>query len=164
MSRKQKRRPASQPLTYSVFRVMLADPVNPMPEARRRHQLTRMLGGLAAIERGAAPTPEDWRLCSDAVNLLETLVKSGALQDDGGLVMDGIEALAKAGARHLGGGQIRLDGPGIAAMRAVLEDYATALGALPERTIVQAHRDTEIRIRAILAGKRQAHDIEIIDL
>jgi hypothetical protein len=153
-----------RPLTYTLMHVMLAHPVQPMPEPRRRHQLTRMWQGLAAIEQGDAPTTDDWRVLSDAVNLLETLVLQGTANDDSGLIMDGITALALAGRRHVAGSQIRLDAPGIAATRAALEDYAALLEVLPERVIVQCHRDTEIRIRAILAGKRKAHDVEIVEI
>lgn len=71
-------------------------------------------------------------------------------------------ALAMAGKRHLAGGQIRLDGRGIQVVRAVLEDYAAVLSTLPERTMVQCHRDTEKRLRAILAGKRRPHDVEVM--
>jgi hypothetical protein len=98
------------------------------------------------------------------MNLLETLVIQGVANDDSGLIMDGITALALAGRRHVAGGQIRLDGPGMAAVRAALEDYAALLEVLPERVIVRCHRDTEIRIRAILAGKRQCHDVEVVEL
>ena len=154
-------RKRQQPLTYTLIHVMLADPVRPMPEPRRQFQLLRMWQGLASIEQGDAPNTDDWRVLSDAVNLLETLVIQGVANDDSGLIMDGITALALAGRRHVAGGQIRLDGPGMAAVRAALEDYAALLEALPERVIVRCHRDTEIRIRAILAGKRQSHDVEV---
>lgn len=79
-----------------------------------------------------------------------------------GLLIEAITALAMAGKRHLAGGHIRLDGQGIQAVRAVLEDYAAVLAALPERVMVQCHRDTERRLRAILAGKRQPHDVEVM--
>jgi hypothetical protein len=65
---------------------------------------------------------------------------------------------------HLAGGQIRLDGPGIHAIRALLEDYTSALETLTERAMIQCHRDTEIRIRDILAGRKQPHDVEVINL
>ena len=148
--------------TYTLFDVMCASPIEPLPEPKRRHQLTRMYGGLAAIEKGAAPTPDDWAVLSDCVNLMETLVLSGIVADADGLVMDGIAALAMAGRRAVKGGQIRLDGPGIAAMRAVLEDYAALLEVLPARTVIDCHRKTERRLREIMKGKRAAHDVEII--
>lgn len=73
--------------------------------------------------------------------------------------------MALAGARHLqGGAPIRLDGRGIAAVRAVLSDYAEMLQTLSERTMTECHRLTERRIYQIQAGQRQAHDIEIMKL
>lgn len=154
----------SRPSTYSFLEELMASPVEPTPEAKRRYQLTRMWGGLAAIERAERPTTDDWRVCSDAVNLIETLVAMGELQDADGLLQDAVRALAHAGARHLRGEPIRLDAQGIQAVRAVLEDYAAALETLPARTVVHAHRKTEQRIRDILAGKRRPHDIEVMDL
>lgn len=148
--------------TYGLLDVMMASATEPLPEPKRRHQLTRMLGGLAAIEKGANPTRDDWAVCSDAVNLMETFVIAGVVADEGGLIMDGITALALAGRRAVAGGQIRLDGPGITAMRSLLEDYAALLEVLPARTVIDCHRKTERRIREIMAGKRAAHDIEII--
>jgi hypothetical protein len=61
----------------------------------------------------------------------------------------------------MAGKPLRLDAAGILAVRAVLEDYASLLDTLPERTIVAAHRITEKRIRAILAGKTHTHDVVV---
>ena len=61
--------------TYGLLDTLFARPDAPMPEEKRRHQLTRMYGGLHALETAPAPTPDDWRVVSDAVNLMETLVK-----------------------------------------------------------------------------------------
>lgn len=75
-----------------------------------------------------------------------------------------MNAMAMAGKRGYQGQQIRLDGPGIRAVRAVLEDYAECLEQLSHRTMVRCHRLTERRIREILAGKRKPHDVEIISI
>ena len=149
--------------TYTVLDELMASATEPMPAAKRTHQLSRMWQGLAAIEHAPQPTPEDWRLCSDAVNLLETMVKDMRIaQDAQGLLPDAITALALAGRRHFASGTIRLDGQGIHAVRAVLEDYATLLEQLPERTVVRAHRLTERRIHQIHTGQRKPHDVEVI--
>jgi hypothetical protein len=173
VKQKRKYKPAQQK-TYSFFLEMMADPSKPMPIEKRTHQLSKMWQGLASIEAGEKPTPADWRICSDAVNLLETLVMhnnghwldcdGGLVQitDKSGLLMDAITALAMAGKRHFTQGTIRLDGPGIFAIRSVLEDYAELLEALPERTIIKAHRLTEDRISAILAGRKMPHDVEVV--
>jgi hypothetical protein len=161
--KKPKRKPC-QPLTYSVFMVMLADPVKPMPEVKQHSQLDRMHKALTEIEWGASPEIESWRVCSDITNLLETLILHGKVSDADGAIMEGVRAMAEAGKRRKAGGQIRLDADGVDVMWSLLNTYIIALENLSERVIVQAHRDTEIRIRAILVGKRQAHDVEIVDI
>lgn len=150
--------------TYTWMDELMASPVHPLEEERRRHQLTRMWSGLASLERDAAPCAEDWRLCSDAVNLLETLITMGAMQDQQGLLADAVAALAEAGKRHQAGQGLRLSAAGIQSVRAVLEDYATALAALPARVVIAAHRRTEKRLQEILSGKRRPHDVEVMDI
>ena len=149
---------------YTHWDVLLASPTEPLPLARRLHQLTKMHQALSALERDDQPTTEDWRVLSDCVNLTETFVQQGVLADHSGLLLDAITALALAGRRHAAGGQIRLDGAGMQSVRAVLEDYGLALELLPARTVISGHRQTEKRLQAILAGKRQPHDVEIVSL
>ena len=144
---------------------MMASPTQQTPPERYTHQLTKMWDALAAIETAPQPTIEHWRLCSDAVNLMETLLVMGKFEDTHHVVPQAVLAMAEAGKRTRNtGASIRLSGPGINAVRIVLEGYVTALEFLPERTIIQAHRATEHRIRAIQRGKRQAHDVEVIAL
>jgi uncharacterized protein YyaL (SSP411 family) len=152
--------------TYGLLDTLFAAPDRPMPESRRRHQLTMMYEGLRAMEQAPNPATDDWRVVSDAVNLMETLVKEmGLCEDATCLLDDAVAAMALAGARHLqDGAPIRLDGRGIAAVRAVLSDYSTMLETLSERTMTECHRLTERRIYQIQAGQRQAHDIEIMKL
>lgn len=152
--------------TYGLLDTLFAAPDKPMPEARRNFQLTRMYEGLRAMEQAPAPSADDWRVVSDAVNLMETLVREMGLCDDSsGLLADAVAAMALAGARHLeSGAPIRLDGRGIHAVRAVLADYAEMLETLSERTMTECHRLTERRIYQIQAGQRQAHDVEIMKL
>ena len=85
--------------TYGLLDTLFAAPDAPMPIDKRTHQLTRMYGGLRALETDTAPAPDDWRVVSDAVNLMETLVKDMRLcEDPGGLLEDAVAALAIAGA------------------------------------------------------------------
>lgn len=160
----KRRKHRSAPVTYTLIDEMTASPTQPMAESVRAHQLTRMWSGLANMENGATPTTDDWRVCSDAVNLMETLVMMGVVEDTSGLLMDAITGLALAGKRYTKGNAIRLDALGMQAVRAVLEDYASMLEQLPARTMVQCHRLTERRIREILIGRKQPHDVEIVDL
>ncbi len=153
-----------RPPTYSRLDALNASTTEPTPQASRVHQLSRMYQGLRAIETADAPDVDDWRVCSDAVNLMETLVDGGLAHDSSGLLADAVAALANAGRRYRANGQIRLDGAGIGAVRGVLEDYATVLDQLPHRTMIECHRATEGRIRAILAGNSQSHDVEVMAL
>ena len=147
--------------TYSMLDAMLASPTEPMSEKQRRHQLTRMWEGLIAMETSAEPTRDDWAVCSDAVNLMETLIISGKVEDGGNLLMDAISALAQAGQRSFAGKPIRLDGAGMQAVRAILEDYAMVLESLPARTMIHCHRLTEQRLQSILRGRKMAHDVVV---
>lgn len=154
------------PITYTIMDELMASPTQPLPEKSRLHQLTVMWQGLASLETAPHPTKNDWRVVSDAVNLMETFIREmGICEDNSGLLLDAITALALAGKRTVDEGKpLRLDGPGIQATRAVLEDYAALLDVLPHRTVVQCHRHTERRMRKIMHSVRQAHDIEVIDL
>ena len=147
--------------TYTMWDAMLASPTEPMNEKQRRHQLTRMWSGLSALETSDEPTRDDWAVCSDAVNLMETLIEGGRVVDENNLLFDAIRALAEAGQRSFAGHPIRLDGKGIQAVRGLLEDYAAILEVLPHRTMIHCHRLTEKRLEKIMAGKSQPHDITI---
>lgn len=180
---------------YSLIDVMMASPTQPLPESHRSHQLMRMHQGLEAMEKAPQPTTDDWRVVSDAVNIMETLVTSGDLfetkidtetgeaykapipgmwygcdgqpvhiTDSSGLLQDAVTAMALAGKRHKAGGNIRLDGAGIQAVRGVLADYSDMLEALPARTMIKAHRETERRLHEILSGKKRPHDVTVMDL
>jgi len=158
---KPKRRRPQQPRVDE----MMASPTEPLTQEKRQYQLLRMYEGLRALEIAPEPCTEDWRVVSDAVNLMETLILEMKIcEDASGLLMDAITAMAKAGQRNLAGGAIRLDGPGIQAVRAVLRDYAELIEVLPARTMVRCHRLTEKRILNILQGKLRPHDVEITRL
>jgi len=157
-----KKRPAQRPKRYTLLDEMAASPTEPLPIAWKTYQLTRMYEGLSAMEKAPNPTTDDWRVVSDAVNLMETLIETMQVcEDSSGLLMDAITAMAHAGRRNQAGGSIRLDGAGIQAVRAVLEDYAALLDVLPARVMIRCHRLTEKRLHELLDGKRKPHDVEI---
>jgi hypothetical protein len=151
--------------TYSLIQEMFASDTDPMPQSWREHTIKRMRAGLDALERGKDPSTDDWRLCSDAVNMVETLVDDlREMQDPDGLLMDAITALALAGKRNLAGKKIRLDGPGIIAMRSLLDAYQEAVEFLPARIMIRAHRRTERRLWDIQDGRRRPRDVEVVKL
>lgn len=160
-----KKRPAQRPKRYTIIDEMMASPTDPLPLAWKTYQLTRMYEGLNAMEQAPSPTTDDWRVVSDAVNLMETLIETMQVcEDSSGLLMDAITALAMAGRRNTAGGAIRLDGAGIQAVRAILADYAALLDVLPARTMIRCHRLTEKRLHELLDGKRKPHDVEVTAL
>jgi len=161
----KKSKPRQRPKHYTIMDEMMASPTEPLPASYRTHQLTRMYEGLNAMETSPVPTTDDWRVVSDAVNLMETLVvEMKVCEDAGGLLMDSITALAVAGKRNMAGGTIRMDGTGIQAVRAILSDYAELLDVLSARTMIRCHRLTEKRLHELLDGKRRPHDVEITSL
>lgn len=159
MSRKTRWHPS-----YTHLRLLMASPTAPLPAEQQRHQLTLMHLGLSALERGDAPAPEDWRVLSDAVNLLQALVEMGVAQDASGLLREAIRTLAEAGRRHVDEGKpLRLDGAGIAACRAVLADWQVCLEQLPERTILSAHARAERRVHRMRTGQDvRAGDVVVV--
>jgi len=161
MNRTKRRQPVP---THSLMDELLASPTEPMAQSMRLHQLTCMWQALRNLETAATPSVDDWRVLSDSVNLLETLVVMGEVQDGSGLLHDATKALHLAGKRHQRGGPIRLDGAGMHAVRSVLQDYAEVIEQLPARTMVRCHRQTEKRIREIAAGKSQPHDVAVMAL
>jgi hypothetical protein len=76
-----KRKKPSKPVyvyRYNLIDVMLASTSEPLAEHLRQHQLMRMHQGLESMEKAPVPTADDWRVVSDAVNIMETLVTSGS--------------------------------------------------------------------------------------
>ena len=165
MKKAWKKRQAQRPKRYTLLDELTASSTEPLPLEWRTYQLTRMYEGLAAMEKAPRPTTDDWRVVSDSINLMETLIETMQVcEDSSGLLMDAITAMAMAGKRNTAGGAIRLDGAGIHAVRAILEDYAQLIEILPARVMVRCHRLTEKRLHEILDGKRKPHDVEIVDL
>ena len=162
----KKRKPNPyRPLTiYTLHDELMASDNKPLPQAQRTHHLSKMHLALHAMERMDAPTVNDWRLLSDAVEMMHALVTQGELQernadgrtiashwrgcrgeiiavrDSAGLIDDAMQALGEAGGHHLQGKNLRLSGKGLEAVRNVLNDYTEAINTLPARTMIRCHR------------------------
>jgi len=67
--------------TYDHWTELAASPTELLPKDKIAYQLTAMWEGLAALEKAPEPTTNDWRVCSDAVNLMETLTTRGPWLD-----------------------------------------------------------------------------------
>lgn len=141
---------------------LLASPTDPLPQAYITHQLTRMYGGLHSLETAPEPTSDDWMVCADAVNLMETLVDDMQIcEDSSGLLKDAVNSLALASKRSKQGFPIRLDAAGIQAVRSVLTDYSSLINTLPARVMIRCHRLTEIKLQNILNKTPRKDDLII---
>lgn len=148
---------------FNLARELMASLTEPMAREKREHQLLTMWQGLSSLEKAPKPSNDDWRAVSDAINLMETLVEMGECQDASGLLADAVTAMGAAGERAMQGQTLRLDGAGIQAVRAVLEDYASVLEVLPARTVLRAHRLTEVRIIGILK-RLKGRNFQVVEL
>ena len=151
--------------TYTLMDEIMSSPTASISEDRRTYQLTLLYQALAALKLDPQPTKYDWQVCSDCVNLMETLIlEMKVCQDQDNLLNDATMALVRAGKRKKDGNNIRLDAEGIKALQALFEDYAELVAILPERVMVKCFRLTEKRIQDLRKGKKKAHDVEIMEL
>ena len=151
--------------TYTLMDEIMSSSTVPISEDRRTYQLTLLYQALAALKLDPQPTKYDWQVCSDCVNLMETLIlEMKVCQDQDNLLNDATMALVRAGKRKKDGNNIRLDAEGIKALQALFEDYAELVAILPERVMVKCFRLTEKRIQDLRKGKKKAHDVEIMEL
>lgn len=154
----------NQRLHYSLFDELLADPKLPMPERDRVYTMLGFDRSMTAIELDPNPIESDWRVLSDAVNLMETLIDMGVAQDDQGLLADATTAMRRAAERKMAGGHIRFDGPGVKAMRSLIDDFGSLIKLIPHRMMIRCHRMTEKRIAAIRRGAKQSGDVVLVSL
>ena len=84
--------------TYTLMDEIMSSPTVPISEDRRTYQLTLLYQALAALKLDPQPTKYDWQVCSDCVNLMETLIlEMKVCQDQDNLLNDATMALVRAG-------------------------------------------------------------------
>ena len=127
---------------------MFASKDEPLTKEKQNRQLGHMKRGLANLQHSPDPIFEDWEVISDAVNMMETLLHMGMVEDPDDAIGEAVAALGKTGDRCLRGQPLRLDGPAIGLLKGVLEDYEMVLENIPARTMIMAHRATEKRVQA----------------
>jgi len=148
-------------LTYSVMDAMLASPEHPMKEERRQYQLMVIRTALYSIERADNPSVDDWKIISQAINMMEMLVEMGFAKDEDGLIQDAIDSMAKAAQRYKDKNVMRFTGSEMNVIRGIVDDYQTMIENLDERTMIYCHRNTEMRLQNILKGKARPTDVRI---
>ena len=146
--------------SYSHIDVLMADPVKPLAEHKRKSQLELINACMRSIEQNPNPTLEQWEIISDVVNLMQTLLEMDMIEDPDDLIGDAVAALAKAGTRHIERNvPIRFDGGDLVTIRGVIEDYEMVAEQLPARTMITAHRKTEKRVNDILNNRCKPDDV-----
>ena len=148
-------------LTYSVMDAMMASPDHPMKAQRRDYQMMIIRTSLASIERAENPTTDDWKIISQAINMMEMLVEMGFAKDEDGLIKDAIDAMASSAQRYKDKKVMRFSGNEMKVIRGIIDDYQTMIENLDERTMIHCHRKTEMRLQDILNGKKRPTDIRI---
>ena len=133
--------------TYSHIDVLLADPDEPITKAKRDYQIDRIKKAMDNLLHAPDPTIEDWEKLSDTVNLMETILLMGFVEDAQGAIPEAQEALGKCGSRSLRNQPLRLDGPAIGLLNGIIEDYEMVCENLSARTMIMAHRATEKRVQ-----------------
>ena len=149
-------------LTFTLLDELTASASRPMPVQRLGGHMLHVFSGIDSLVNGETPTRHDWAAVTDAVNIMEGMVATGAVQDPGRLTCDATKALALAGMRMQEGEALRLDADGIAAMDAFLADYKTIIASAPERDLIRGHRHAERRVREILRGRVRPGDVVVM--
>ena len=148
-------------LTYSVMDAMLASPDRPMKKENKTFQMMVIKTSLYSIERAEKPSVEDWKIISQAINMMEMLVEMGFANDEEGLINDAVEAMSTAAQRYKDKSVMRFTGKEMKIIRGIIDDYQTMVENLDERTMIYCHRKTEMRLQDILNGKKRPTDVRI---
>lgn len=128
----------------------------PMAKDKRDRVMLSYRTALRAIEAGSHPGPAEWRDMADLVNLLETMVFQGKLLRAEVLphVLVANDAMRAAAARWTAGKGMRMDGPGLSALRELLDMQEQVLEGFTEREIELAVAETRRIILAIQRDKK----------
>lgn len=148
---------------YSLLDVMTASPSQPLTTQKQQHHRDLMAASLQEMTTAPAPNIAAWRNLSDAVNMIDTFTACGPwnncdgdlidIYDRTGLLDDAMRAMASAVMRLTTSQPMRLDGPGLQAVRTILDSYESLLATMPARTMIACHRKTELRLQDVLKKK-----------
>lgn len=137
-------------------RSVISDPLSllrPATQQQRGAVMLRFLSALESVARGEHPGEDEWRDLADAVNTIETLTLSMRKLDAAEvmpIVNAAIAAMVGAARRFKAGQGMRLDAPGLQALRDVVDVYRQCLEGLTEREMSMAQAETQRRMHALL--------------
>jgi hypothetical protein len=151
-------------------RTLMTDPLlllKPAPKSERDAVMLRFLTALETVASGDHPGEQEWRDLADAVNTVETLaLKLGKLVPDEVMpvVNAAIAAMVLASRRYLAGQGMRVDGPGLQALRDVVAIYGECMERLTGREMAVARYETIKRMEALLRRRASDPDAKVIAL
>lgn len=146
-------------------RPVISDPLSmlrPAPKADRDRVMGQFLSSLQTMVAGSHPGEEEWRSLSDAINTVETLALNLRKLDPLEVmptVTASIATMVAAANRFKAGQGMRLDAPGLQALRDVLAIYEQCLEGLTEREMSQAQAETQRRVNALLHSKKPSAQV-----
>jgi len=149
-------------------RSVISDPLSllrPATPEQRMKVMLRFRTALATIETGEHPGIDEWRDLSDAINTVETLCLHQhklVPQEVMPTINAAIAAMVEAARRYQAGKGMRFSGPGMHALRDVLDIYEQCLEGLTEREMALAQAETQRRVHALL--RRRTPSKEVIEL
>lgn len=146
-------------------RAVISDPLSllrPADPQRRNAVLLRFLSAIDSMARGSHPGEAEWRDLSDAINTVETLalrLRKLEASEVMPVVNAAIAAMVGAANRFKAGQGMRLDAPGLQALRDVVDVYRQCLEGLTEREMALAQAETQRRVNALLHAKNPNHEV-----
>ena len=147
---------------------VLTDPLSMLRPVSKERLAPVMLGFLTAIEAmrtGDHPGVDEWRSLSDAVNTVETLSIHQKKVDPAEVmptVNAAIAAMVMASRRFKAGQGMRLDGPGLEALRDVIALYEQCATLFTEREMAMAQAETQRRVNELLRKRGHHPEVECI--
>lgn len=136
--------------------------LRPASKEQRDRVMGEFLSSLDTMARGSHPGEEEWRSVSDAINSVETLALHLHKLDPREVmptVNAAIAAMVSAAKRFQAGQGMRLDAPGLKALRDVLAIYEQCVEGLTEREMSQAQAETQRRVSALLRSKTPSAEV-----
>ena len=152
---KTRRKTKAPTTSYSLMDELMASTTQPLPEAKQRSYLGVVRKAYAALAEGG-PSFAAADLCIDIVGMVESLIVMGVAEDGSGLIDDAQVAIGYAVRMYPDGPAQPLTAEGAHAVKAVIDDYAEIMAAVPARTMIRCHRNAEKQRRSMVSTWRKS--------
>jgi hypothetical protein len=165
--RKKAYRPSSPAVPPMLAHLMLrasASATEPVASEKIDRMMTTFWSAIDCVARGRDPEVEDWRQIADAINYVETMMLRGHLdqQEVRPTLEAAVAGMAAAAERYKAGKGLRMDAPGLNAVRETLSIFELAARELPEIVMMEVQHETQQRIAQILADRDAAERVTAV--